>query len=158
MRKQIVKDDSHKSQSADDEHWLDLEQRAQIELTSEDATHPIESALITRTGSGWRAGEPGKQTIRLLFDKPLKIRRIQLMFQEDSQSRTQEFSLHWSVSGGSPLREIVRQQYNFSPPDSTRELEDYIVDLDELTLLQISIVPDIGGGDTHATLTQLRLA
>ena len=58
--------------------WLDLEHLAQVEITSEDVDHPIESALIPGTGSGWRAAQPGEQTIRLRFDEPLRLKRIQL--------------------------------------------------------------------------------
>ena len=58
--------------------WLDLEHLAQVEITSEDVDHPIESALIPGMGSGWRAAQPGEQTIRLRFDEPLRLKRIQL--------------------------------------------------------------------------------
>jgi hypothetical protein len=58
------------------EDWLDLENSAQAELTSEDASHPIESALKPGVGSGWRASGPGQQTVRLLFDKPLRVKRV----------------------------------------------------------------------------------
>jgi hypothetical protein len=109
-------------------------------------------------GSGWRAQQPGEQTIRLLFDKPHRISRIQLLFQEDERERTQEFVLRWSPDGGASCREVVRQQFNFSPPGITRELEDYVVDLDGLMMLELSIIPDISGGGTRAALTQLRLA
>src|SRR5512147_1055423 len=98
--------------------WLDLERLAQIEITSEDVDHPIESALIPGTGLGWRAAQPGEQTIRLLFEKPLRLKRLHLVFQEDEQGRTQEFVLRWSPDGGQSYREIVRQQYNFSPPEA----------------------------------------
>jgi hypothetical protein len=112
---------------------------AQAEVTSEDESHPIESAL-KGLGSGWRASEPGQQTVRLLFDKPLSIRRILLVFQENEQ-RTHEFLLRWSSDGGSSYREIVRQQYNFSTPDNTREIEDYEVNLVGLTVLEIKWTP-----------------
>ena len=94
-------------------NWLDLVTIARVELTSEDPAHPVESALISSGGSGWRALEPGRQTIRLLFDEPLEIKRIHLMFHEDEQQRTQEFVLRWSPDNGRSYREIVRQQYNF---------------------------------------------
>ncbi|MGB5728671.1 MAG: carbohydrate-binding protein [Thiogranum sp.] len=158
MRKRIINQGTQGASLADDQGWLDVEHLVQVELTSEDAEHPIESALIMNGGSGWRAQQPGKQTIRLLFDKPHRIRRIQLAFQEDDRERTQEFVLRWSADGGASCREIVRQQYNFSPPGMTRELEDYVVDLDGLTMLELSIIPDISGGEARAALAQLRLA
>ena len=81
--------------------WLDLDLLAQVEISSEEADYPIESALIPGTGLGWRAAQPGEQTIRLLFDQLLSLRRIHLMFHEGEQ-------------------EILRQQYNFSPPEAPR--------------------------------------
>ena len=158
MRKQITNEGPQGTPPADDQDWLDLEHLVQVELTSEDAEHPIESALRMNAGSGWRAQQSGKQSIRLLFDKPHRIRRIQLAFQEDERTRTQEFVLRWSPDGGASCREIVRQQYNFSPPGMSRELEDYVVDLDGVTMLELSIVPDISGGGARASLAQLRLA
>ena len=110
------------------------------------------------SGPGWRAQQAGQQTIRLLFDKPHTIKRIKLVFQEDEWERTQGFTLHWSPDSAASRREIVRQQYNFSPPGMSRELEDYVVDLNGLTMLELSIIPDISGGDTRASLAQLRLA
>lgn len=158
MRKQIIHGDTQRPFANDDQDWLDLEHLVRVELTSEDSEHPIESALVTNTGSGWRARQPGKQKIRLIFDKPHRISRIQLMFQEDDRERTQEFVLSWTPGGAVPYREIVRQQYNFSPPDSTHELEDYAVDLDGVTMLELNITPDISGRACRASLAQLRLA
>jgi hypothetical protein len=52
----------------------------------------------------------------------------------------------------------LRQQYNFSPPGETREVENYEVDLDGVTALELKIVPDISGGSARASLTKLRVA
>ena len=158
MRKLITGDSKQLQQSSHSGDWLDLEQLVQVEITSEDAEHPIESALIENDDTGWRANEPGKQTIRLMFDKPQKITRIQLLFEETEHQRTQEFVLRWSSDDGDANREIVRQQYNFSPPASTRELEDYTVNLDDVLILEMSITPDISGVNTRASLAHLRLA
>ena len=141
-----------------DQTWLDLENLAQAELTSEDVSHPIESALKPNEDSGWRASEPGQQTVRLLFDKPLRVRRVRLVFHADEQERTHEFVLRWSSDGGQSYREIVRQQYNFSLPDNIREIEDYAVDLVGMTTLELSIIPDISGGSARASIGQIRLA
>ncbi|MFY9942456.1 MAG: hypothetical protein WAK57_09800 [Desulfobacterales bacterium] len=140
------------------EAWLDLENLAQAELTSEDPSHPIESALKPGVRPGWRASGPGQQTVRLLFDEPVRIRRIHLVFHEYEQQRTHEFLLRWSSDGGRTCREIVRQQYNFSPPENTREIEDYEVDLVGVTLLEMVISPDISGGCARASMAELRLA
>jgi len=141
-----------------DQNWLALENLAEVEVTSEDALHPIESALKPGEGPGWRASESGQQTVRLLFDKPLQVRHIRLVFKEDEQDRTHEFVLRWSSDNGRSYREIVRQQYNFSSPHNTLEIEEYAVDLDGLTALELSIVPDISGGLARASVARLCLA
>jgi len=158
MRKLITGESKQLQQSKRSSDWLDLEQLAYVEITSEDPEHPIESALIQNNASGWRANEPGKQTIRLVFDNPQKITRIQLLFKESEHERTQEFVLRWSPNDGDTNREIVRQQYNFNPAANTQELEDYTVNLDGVLILEMNITPDISGGNTRASLARLRLA
>ncbi len=157
MRKRIINQVATESLPAD-QAWLTLEDLAEVEITSEDPAHPIESALMPAGGAGWRAARPGEQTIRLLFTEPVRISRIRVLFEEEERQRTQQFVLRWSVDGGQIYREIVRQQYNFSPPGTTRELEDYRVDLEGLTVLELRIVPDISGTDVCASLKQLQLA
>ena len=157
MRKRII-GPSLRDISGAEPGWLDLERLAQVEITSEDVGYPIESALIPGAGPGWRAAQPGEQTIRLLFDEPLRLRRIHLVFHEGEQERTQEFVLRGSADGGQSYREILRQQYNFSPPEAAREVEDYDLDLNGVTTLELRIVPDISGGGARASLAQLRLA
>lgn len=157
MRKRIISQESRGIISPE-LNWLDLVIIARAELTSEETSHPIEAALNPYGGPGWRASEPGRQTIRLFFDEPLRIRRIHLVFHEDEQQRTQEFVLRWSPDDGRSYKEIVRQQYNFTPPDTSQEIEDYTVDLAGVAALELVIVPDIAGGSAHASLARLRLA
>jgi len=157
MRKRIIAQPTQDIPSPEQD-WLDLYALAEVELTSEDASFPIESALKPGEERGWRAAEFGPQTIRLLFGKPLRIRRISLVFLEHEQVRTHEFSLRWSSDGGRTYTEILRQQYNFSAPHNTLEIEDYAVDLVGLTALELCITPEISGGSAYASLSQLRLA
>src|ERR1700682_5084966 len=141
-----------------DRDWLDLERLAQVEVTSEDAAHPIESALVPGAESGWRAGQPGQQTIRLIFDRPQGLRRISLLFIEPDVARTQEFVLSWSPDSGRSFKDIVRQQWNFSSPGAIQEVEDYHVELSGVTQLDLTIVPDQRGGAARASLARWRLA
>ena len=157
MRKRIITQ-ATKGIITRHEDWLDLENSAQAELTSEDVSHPIESALNPGVGSGWRASEPGQQTVRLFFDKPLRVKHVHLVFHEVEQQRTHEFLVRWSSNSGRSCREIVRQQYNFTPPDNTCEIEDYEVDLDGLKVFEIIIFPDISAGFARASMAELRLA
>ncbi len=155
MRKRLT---ISESPSVSDQVWLNLETAATLELTSEDERHPVEAALLSRGRQGWRASAPGPQTIRLVFDQPQRLRRINLVFDEAETSRTQEFVLRWRSEADQGFREIVRQQWNFSPPQTAREIEDYQVDLASVKVLELVIVPDIGGGNTYASLENLRLA
>ena len=157
MRKRIITPVQQETASPD-LAWLNLERLAEVEITSEDAAHPIESALLPVRASGWRAAGPGKQTIRLLFDDPQRLQRIWLNFVETRTERTQEYVLRWSPDGGQSFREIVRQQWNFSPQGATSETEDLHVELPAVTVLELSIIPDISGGNAFASLAQLRLA
>jgi len=140
------------------EGWLDINRTAVVEITSEEEGFPIESALVSGENRGWRAAVPGSQTVRLVFDKPQQIRRISLVVEEEQEPRTQEFVLRWSADGGHLFREIVRQQWNFTPTGSAREAEDYRVDLSDVTALELTIVPDISGGAAHASVAQWRIA
>jgi hypothetical protein len=156
MQKRLV--DAPAQKSVTEERWLDLESMAQVELTSEDPARPIEGALLPNNQEGWRAAEPGRQSIRLLFHQPQRLRRILLRFDEPAAERTQEFALSWSPDGGRSSRDIVRQQYTFSPASSTSEVEDLNVDLPSVTALELTIIPDQGRGQAYASLSEWRLA
>ena len=95
---------------------------------------------------------------RLIFNQPQRLKRINLVFTETETSRTQEFVLRWRSGDDQSFREIVRQQWNFSPPQTARETEDYQVDLASVRALELVIVPDIDGGRAYASLENLRLA
>jgi len=159
MRKIMINQASETVPSSDPD-FLDIEHLAQVEFTSECPEHPVEAALLLTeiSGKGWQAATSGEQTIRLVFDRPCAISRIFLMFDEPQQSRTQEFVLLWLRDNESAYREILRQQYRFSPPDTIREIENYEVRLDQLKVLELKIMPDISGSQACARLKQLRLA
>jgi len=139
------------------EGWLDLDRLAVVEVTSEDKGYPVESALAAAEVRGWRAANSGTQTIRLNFDQPQRLTRIALVFEENEAERTQEFVLRWSPDSGRSFREIVRQQWNFSPPNAVREVEEFHVELSNVTTLELVIVPDISRGAAQASLKSLRL-
>jgi hypothetical protein len=153
MRKHLIP--HRREDAAAVTEWLDLA-AAVVEITSEDPARPIERALTGDDAEGWRASEPGVQVIRLIFDHPKDVHRICLSFSETAAERTQEFVLRWSSDGGA-LLEIVRQQWNFSPTGTTRENEDYEVHLCGARVLELTITPNISGGD-YASLQRLRVA
>jgi hypothetical protein len=156
MRKRLITPIRHVAPPVEPQ-WLELDRAASVEVTSEDAQHPIEGALVRNDRRGWRASEVGSQTVRLIFDQPQNIERIELAFDENESARTQEFVLRWMPNTGQ-IHEIVRQQWNFSPPATAHEDENFSVRLSGVSTLELIITPDIGGGPAHASLTQLRLA
>jgi len=141
-----------------DDDCLDLDRVASVDVTSEEKDYGIEGALVSEEKRGWRAGDSGTQTIRFLFDEPQRLRRISLLFEENKLKRTQEFVLRCSSDGGRSFREIVRQQWNFSPPETNSESEEFQVDLSDVAVLELIIVPDISGGMARASLKSLRLS
>ena len=137
--------------------WLEVASLAHVELTSEDPASPIDAALLPHTPPGWRAAQAGEQVIRLVFDHPQSLHHLRLVFAEAQQARTQEFVVRWSADGGQSYRDVVRQQYTFSPPGTVEEVEEYQVQLDDVTHVELRIVPDIQGADACATLQELWL-
>lgn len=156
MRKRLITPTPAAAPSERD-HPIDVSTTALVEVTSEEKDHPIEAALIPGESKGWRASEPGTHTIRLIFDRPQTLKRISLVFEEKETSRTQEFVLRWSTNLKGSLREIVRQQWNFNPPLTTTEFEEYRVELSDVTVLELTITPDITGGATHASVNRLTI-
>ena len=136
--------------------WLDLQELASAEISSEDAQHPFENALLGGKG-GWRAAAPGPQVIRLNFDRPQAIRRIRIEFRESSRERSQEFAI-FATSGPDQKREVVRQQWSFSPGGSAVEVEDYSVDLPAIVSLELKIDPGRHDHQAVASLESISIA
>jgi hypothetical protein len=139
---------------------IDIAATATVQVTSEDHAHPIENVFDQRRGPGesrWVADEQGEQTLILAFDTPQTIHQIILEVEEPEVSRTQELRLSVSHDGGQTSRELQRQEYNFSPPGTTFEREDWTVMVAGVTHLQLWIKPDKGGKPCRATLTSLVL-
>jgi hypothetical protein len=146
--------------SADQRDGIDVAAAATVTVTSEAPGHPVEHAFDGRRGRGatrWVAGEAGDQELTLAFDAPQDIRQVTLEVEEDREARAQEVELAASADGGRTFRVLVRQGYNFSPPATTLEREEWAVGAEGVTPLRLRIVPDTGGRPCRATLTTLGL-
>jgi hypothetical protein len=159
MRKSVIAS-SDAAAASGPEGWLDLDAIARVEITSEDVNLPIEHALGKTATTGWRAAGTGPQVVRLLFDAPQRIRRIQLHFVDRTGKRSQEFAVY--AGSGAELHEVRRQQWTFSPNGATEEIEDYTVDLHGVTTLELRIDPDRSHdpklSQSYASLQSMRLA
>ena len=158
LRKQIIGKPQQPSAPTPGE--IDIAAVATVLVTSEDPGHPIDHAFDEHRGPGgtrWIAGEPGEQTLILAFDAPQAIRRVILEVEEPEVARTQELQLAASTDGGQTYRELLRQEFNFSPQGSTFEREDWAVQAEGVTHLRLVIKPDKGGTPCRATITSLAL-
>ena len=136
----------------------DIAAIATVLVSSEAPEHPVDHVFDTRRGPGgsrWVGDEPGEQTLIVAFDTPQTLRKISLEIEEQDASRTQELSLALSRDGGQTYQSLLRQEYNFSPPGTTFEREEWTIVADGVTHVQLVIKPDKGGKPCHATLTSL---
>jgi hypothetical protein len=158
MRKHILP--SRPTTAAPIPEELDVASIATVAVTSEAVEHPVENAFDHRRGPGgscWMAATSGEQTLLLSFDEPQSIRRISIEVEETQTSRTQELELAVSHDSGETYCELMRQEFNFSPADTTFEREEWAVAIDQVTHLRLVIKPDKGGGPCRASLTSLAL-
>ena len=137
---------------------IDIATVATVQVTSEAPDHPIDLAFDDHRGPGgtrWIAWEAGEQTVTLVFDAPQAINQILLEVEELGVPRTQELQLSLSCDGGRTYRELLRQEFNFSPPGTTFEREHWAVTAESVTHVRLVIKPDKGDKPCRATLTSL---
>jgi hypothetical protein len=158
LRKQIIKGVPETPVPLPGE--IEVAALATVLVTSESPDHPVDHAFDGRRGPGgsrWIAGEAGEQELILAFDAPQTIRQVGLEIEEPEIARTQELHLSTSCDGGQTYRELLRQEYNFSPPGTAFEPEQWAVSAQGVTHLRLAIKPDKGGKPCRATLTSLTL-
>ena len=138
----------------------DIATLATVWVTSEATDAPIDNAFDSHRGPGgsrWVAGEPGPQRLILAFDAPQTLRTLRLEVEERDVHRTQELHVAISRDGGNTYQTLLQQEYNFSPPGTTFESEEWAIPAEGVTHLQLVITPDKGGTPCHATLTALAI-
>lgn len=159
MRKTII--DSAARAIEEGTNWLDLEKLASVEISSENELFPIEHALKLAISTGWRAAATGPQILRLRFDDPQELHRIQFHVIERAAERMQEIAIFVEIAGVG-VQELRRQQFTFSPHGSTEEVEDFAVELARVTMIEFRIDPDRNHdpkrSQNYASLAALRLA
>ena len=158
LRKQILT--THETMSRRGAAEMDIAAVATVLVSSEDPRHPIDYAFDDQRGPGatrWIAGETGEQVVILAFDAPQTIRKVLVEVEEPDIRPHPGNGGIVSQDGGQTYRELVRQEYNFSPPGTTFEREEWSVEADAMTHLRLAIKPDKGGKPCRATLTTLAL-
>jgi len=158
LRKYILRD--HPGERITEPGAKDIAALATVLVTSEATDYPIDNAFDSHHGPGgsrWIASEPGQQKLVLAFDTSQTLRTIRLEIEELEVSRTQELQVAISRDGGHTYQTLLRQEYNFSPPGTTFEREEWSLTAQGVTHLQLVITPDKGGTPYQATLTTLAL-
>jgi hypothetical protein len=156
MRKKLVSA-IRNTDAASRHEWLELEQVACVEVSSEAEGYPVEGALLDVGQRGWRASEPGMQTIRLLFDHPQTIRAVRAVFKEEESAHP---GVRAAMAAGRNRRlEGCRPAaVEFQSAANSDRMRKYKVDLPSAGGLEISICPNISGGNTRASLESLQLS
>jgi hypothetical protein len=158
LRKRLL--EAEPTTSADTDNEIDIVGCATIAYSSEDPAHPIEHAFDGRHGPGvtrWISARPDTvERIIVEFDEPQPISRLVYEVEEAVRERTQEVCVEVSENGDRKYRQILIQEYNFSPRGATYQREELCFNLLRARRLRLTIVPNKNGSGT-ATLTTLRL-
>lgn len=159
MRKRLL------TESAVADSWLgpdeiDLIGSASISYSSEDALHPLEHLVDGSSGQGasrWSSARDGMTEVLIFeFDSPQRISRVVFDAEERNLSRTQQVTLEFSTDRGRTFRTVLVQEYNFDPRGSTYQREDLRFDVENVSHVRLTLVPNKGGGG-RSSLTSLRL-
>ena len=139
---------------------IDIAGCATIAYSSEQPEHPVEHLLDGHSGLGatrWTSARPDTiEHIVVEFDRPRTILRLVYEVEETERERTQEVRVEVSEDRGRTYRQILVQEYNFSPGGATYQRQEQRVNLKNVTQLCLTIVPNKNGSGT-ATLTAFRL-
>ena len=133
---------------------------ATIAYSSENPAHPVDHMLDGRCGPGatrWVSARPDTvEHIVVEFDRPQAISRLVYEVEETMRERAQEVRMEVWEDGGRSYRQILVQEYNFSPRGATYQREEQRFNLRQVTHLRLTLVPNKSGSGT-ASITALRL-
>jgi hypothetical protein len=158
LRKHLMSEQSSLSPEGPGE--IDIGSQATLAYSSEDPNHPLEHLIDGHSGRGgtrWASARPdATERIVLEFDHSQRISRLVYEVEECLRERTQEVRVEVSADQGRTYRQVLAQDYTFSPQGATFQHEELRLDLPAITHLRLTIVPNKGGSGV-ATLTSLRL-
>lgn len=139
---------------------IDIASRATLAYSSEDPAHPIEHLIDGYYGRGsthWASARTNAtERIVLEFDHPQRISCLVYEVEEYQQERTQEVRVEVSSDQGRTYRQVLVQEYTFSPHGALFQHEELRLEFPAITHLSLTIVPNKSGSGV-ATLTALRL-
>jgi F5/8 type C domain len=159
IRKRLTSE-QHSSRSPDESGEIDIISCATLVYSSEDPDHPLEHLVDGQYGRGstrWASARRNvTERIVFEFDQPQRISRLVYEVEECGQERTQEVRVEVSSDHGRTHRQVLVQEYTFSPHGATFQHEEQRLDVPAVTDLSLTIVPNKNGSGV-ATLTSIRL-
>ena len=141
--------------------WMDVVGTAVVEVSSEDQLFPITAALGHALTNGWRAATTGPQMVRLIFSEAKRLERLRLHSIDRVAERTQQVEV---LAGRSvdELEQVARWSFTFSPRGSTEEVEECAAGLDDVSVVELRIDPDVrhsaDAEQVYASITSFWLA
>ena len=139
---------------------IDIASHAVLAYTSEDPGHPIDNLIDGHYGrhSTFWAGAKENTTERIIveFDQPQSVSWMIYEVEDCVCARTQEMRVEVSSDGGRTYRQVLVQEYTFSPAGATFQREVQRLNLPPISCLRLTIVPDKHGSGP-AKLNSLRL-
>ena len=139
---------------------IDIASHAVLAYTSDDPDHPIDSLIdghYGRDSTFWAGAKPNTmERIIVEFDQPQSVSWMIYEVEECACARTQEVSVEVSLDGGRTYRQILVQEYTFSPDGATFQREVQRLNLPPISHLRLTILPDKSGSG-RAKLNSLRL-
>ena len=131
--------------------WLELDAVADVTIVAG-------GRRVNRVPGVWSADSPGEQTVEIRFHHRTPVRRLRVVSSEGNESRTQEMTIWVSLRGGEQHREVLRQQFSFSPNGATEKVDEYALHLEDVSSIQLRIVPSIDGRPAVARVSELLVA
>jgi len=139
---------------------IDIARHATLAYWSEDPDHPLEHLIDRHFGpdaTRWASARANAtEYIVLEFDHVQRVSRLIYEVEERREQRTQEVRVEVWSDRDRTYRQVLVQDYNFSPQGATFEHEDVQLDLPAISHMRLTIVPNKDGSGI-ATLTSLRL-
>jgi hypothetical protein len=109
------------------------------------------------TSGAWSGTQPGEHTIDIQFHAPITLRRLRVVCEETAVARTQRLTIWATLHRGERHRELVRQTFTFTPDSAPRAIEDHEWTIEQVSGIQLRIVPDIDGRAVRARIVSLQL-
>lgn len=139
---------------------VDVASLASFRFSSEDPNHPLDHLIdgcCGRGGTRWAGAQADTtECIELEFDPAQEISRLIYEVEESRVERTQQVRVEISTDRGRIYRQVLAQDFNFSPHGATFQREEIGLDAGPVTHVKLTIVPSKGGSGV-ATLTSLQL-